>query len=288
MKSMKLLNLGCGKRIHTEWTNVDLVADRPGVIAHDICRGLPFDDDSYDAVYLSHLLEHLTPGKASELVGECRRVLVPGGTLRIVVPDLEAIAREYLSAIDRASANTPGALDDHRWMVVEMLDQLVRTRSGGTMAELFRDESLANHPFVERRMGVEMAAMADRTRRTVGRTALRRIRREIKRLAVRCRRTVVLGLLRLAEGRRGAQAYSEALFRQSGEVHRWMYDRISLAELVGELGYVNARVCGAEESDIAHFADYQLDSVDGRVLKPDSIFIEATKPALAGRKGLAA
>ncbi|MEM8914108.1 MAG: methyltransferase domain-containing protein, partial [Planctomycetota bacterium] len=58
---MKLLNVGCGGTHHPEWTNVDLVAADPAVTEVDIRRGLPFADASFDAVYHSHVLEHLPP-----------------------------------------------------------------------------------------------------------------------------------------------------------------------------------------------------------------------------------
>ena len=38
---MKLLNIGCGKTIHPDWTNYDLVAEVDGVIRHDLTKGIP-------------------------------------------------------------------------------------------------------------------------------------------------------------------------------------------------------------------------------------------------------
>ena len=58
-----------------------------------------------------------------------------------------------------------------------------------------------------------------------------------------------------------------------------MYDRVSLASLLGELGFVDVRVCQAHESRIDSFDDYQLDRDGERVRKPDSLFVEAVKPS---------
>jgi hypothetical protein len=57
-----------------------------------------------------------------------------------------------------------------------------------------------------------------------------------------------------------------------------MYDRVSLKRLLEECGFTHVRVCTAYESRIEGFASYGLDIVDGRVRKPDSLFMEAIKP----------
>lgn len=56
---MKYLNVGCGNRFHPDWVNVDLSPIDKRVITHDLSTGIPFDDNSFDAVYHSHLLEHI-------------------------------------------------------------------------------------------------------------------------------------------------------------------------------------------------------------------------------------
>ncbi len=57
-------------------------------IHHDVRYPLPFDDNSVDYVYSSHLLEHLFHKDALRLLNEIHRVLKPGGWARICVPDL--------------------------------------------------------------------------------------------------------------------------------------------------------------------------------------------------------
>ncbi|MBK9493929.1 MAG: methyltransferase domain-containing protein [Xanthomonadales bacterium] len=55
----------------------------------DVIERLPFDDAVASHVYASHLLEHLMyPGQVAAFLRECRRVLVPDGVLRLVVPDM--------------------------------------------------------------------------------------------------------------------------------------------------------------------------------------------------------
>ena len=62
----------------------------------DARRGLPLADGAADAVYTSHFLEHVRRTDALRFLRECHRVLRPGGVLRIVVPDLRRLARQYL------------------------------------------------------------------------------------------------------------------------------------------------------------------------------------------------
>jgi predicted SAM-dependent methyltransferase len=78
------------------------------ILVRDVRRGLPFDSDSVSAVYASHLIEHVEREEASSLVSECHRVLRPGGVLRLVTPDLQQLARNYLAA----KPNAATAADD--------------------------------------------------------------------------------------------------------------------------------------------------------------------------------
>lgn len=68
----------------------------PQIIVANLRRRLPFAEDNFDAVYSSHVLEHLYEDETADLLRECARVLRPGGILRLVVPDLRALAIQYL------------------------------------------------------------------------------------------------------------------------------------------------------------------------------------------------
>lgn len=112
------LNLGCGDHILPGWTNVDYalgarVMKLPlfprlnrrwkllrtdwssEIVVHDLRRRFPWADDSVDAIYSSHTLEHLTRAEGRRFLGECYRVLSPGGIIRIVVPDLRRFVADY-------------------------------------------------------------------------------------------------------------------------------------------------------------------------------------------------
>ncbi len=62
----------------------------------DVCEPLPFDDACVDWVYAEHLIEHVSMTAAVGWLAEVRRVLAPGGLLRLTTPDLRRSAEGYL------------------------------------------------------------------------------------------------------------------------------------------------------------------------------------------------
>jgi len=70
----------------------------------------------------------------------------------------------------------------------------------------------------------------------------------------------------------------EVAFRNQGEIHRWMYDRVSLKTLLQAAGFRDVVVCRADDSRIPDFSTYRLDTDElGNVRKPDSLFMEGTR-----------
>lgn len=83
------LNIGCGEFYAQGWTNVDVESNdkvHPDVVAS--ATALPFRNGVCEAVYMGHVLEHLTPDDAVRALVEAHRVLQAGGTLMIVGPDV--------------------------------------------------------------------------------------------------------------------------------------------------------------------------------------------------------
>ncbi len=62
----------------------------------DIVKGLPVADLSCKAVYCSHVLEHLCLEDFRIALGNTYKILRPGGIFRLVLPDLELLARKYI------------------------------------------------------------------------------------------------------------------------------------------------------------------------------------------------
>lgn len=108
---------GCGYSAPSEWVNFDAsptlriqrlpllgglfrkrmkVSFPKNVKYGDIVKGLPLEDNSCDGLYCSHVLEHLSYEDFIRAIKNSYRVLKPGGTFRLVMPDLENLVRSYL------------------------------------------------------------------------------------------------------------------------------------------------------------------------------------------------
>ena len=62
----------------------------------DIVKGLPIKSESCKGVYCSHVLEHLSLNDFRIALSNTFRIIQPGGYFRLVLPDLEYIARQYI------------------------------------------------------------------------------------------------------------------------------------------------------------------------------------------------
>lgn len=89
------LHLGSGS-IHLDgWLNIDI--DSPHADLNlDLRCPLPCADDSVKFIFSEHFIEHITRRESVQLLRECRRILVPGGVLRLSTPDLKWIVEKYL------------------------------------------------------------------------------------------------------------------------------------------------------------------------------------------------
>jgi predicted SAM-dependent methyltransferase len=129
---MSYVQYGCGHSAPEGWTNFDssptLRIERlpligrfvqknesrfpDNVLVADIVRGLPVADGSADGVYASHVLEHLTRSDFETALQNTYRMLRSGGLFRLIVPDLEARARLYVSKLDA------GQKDANDWFML--------------------------------------------------------------------------------------------------------------------------------------------------------------------------
>lgn len=76
-----------------------------GVRFGDVVKGLPVAAGSCRGIYCSHVLEHLALHDADAALKEVFRCLKPGGMFRLVLPDLEQLAREYLAGKESRAAH---------------------------------------------------------------------------------------------------------------------------------------------------------------------------------------
>lgn len=125
-----ILHVGCG-HYHpdklpqrefpaAEWNEIRLDIDpnvQPNVVA-SITDMRVIPEDSFDALYSSHNLEHLYAHEIHVALEEFLRVLKPGGQLMILVPDIQSVA-EWVAAdrIDEMAYMSPlGPITPHDMM----------------------------------------------------------------------------------------------------------------------------------------------------------------------------
>jgi predicted SAM-dependent methyltransferase len=91
---MRQIEIGPGPYPLDGFESVDCV----GAPNHWACWGvdrLPFDDNSVDLIYASHVLEHVPWQKTGDALAEAYRILKPGGSIEVWVPDFEYIVECY-------------------------------------------------------------------------------------------------------------------------------------------------------------------------------------------------
>ena len=91
----------------------------------DVIKGLPLPHQSVDAVYCSHVLEHLTLEEFRLAIRNVFSYLRPGGTFRLVLPDLEQLIKVYMTD------GTPGAAS--RFMRESYLGEQALSRGLGAL-----------------------------------------------------------------------------------------------------------------------------------------------------------
>ena len=128
------INIGCGRLPAEGWCNYDnswsirlsknrvltevltsvgLISKRQrdfiafaaesDIVWADAARRIPNNSNSADALYTSHMLEHLPRDATLRFLTEARRVLRSGGIIRISVPDIRIQVDEYLKNKDAES-----------------------------------------------------------------------------------------------------------------------------------------------------------------------------------------
>ena len=93
-QEVRRLNWGCGEWPEPGWLNSD-IKETPGVIACDIREGLAFDAESFEYIVSIHALPELPYEDLVPALRELRRVLKPGGILRLGLPDLDRGLEAY-------------------------------------------------------------------------------------------------------------------------------------------------------------------------------------------------
>jgi predicted SAM-dependent methyltransferase len=95
--SVRKLQLGTGDNVLDGWLNTDIhrFEGVDEIVYLDARAPFPLPDESFDVVFSEHMLEHIDYADGQQCLRECRRVLRPGGRIRIATPSLEQLTRLY-------------------------------------------------------------------------------------------------------------------------------------------------------------------------------------------------
>ena len=268
------VNLGCGPIYveSEEWVNLDYSLTGESVKKADLLRRLPFPEQSVSLVYSSHFLEHVPRTSVPAFLKECYRILEPDGRIRLVLPDLENMAREYLSTRES------GEDEKANFVVMEIVDQCVRLKPGGELGKCYNDlldssgsSSKDMIAYVRERTGENLLV---RNQPAVKSSALHRLPAAILRRLERL--WIKLVLLALPSAFR-SQNVSLA---NVGEKHHWLWDFSQLRDVLRAEGFVEVQRQYSESSSFPDFPFYPLDvDSDGMPRKGyESMYVEASKP----------
>jgi SAM-dependent methyltransferase len=223
MTQARFMNLACGATYvkSGEWLNLDYTPLGPAVVQANLLGRLPAPNASMDVVYSSHFIEHVPRPRVAPLLAECRRVLKPGGLLRLVVPDLLEMSTRYVQSRQLGHHDTADRL------VLEMVDQCVRRYSGGELAGFYGQVRASGDPELKRWVFERSGETLDVASTGTPRSWSARVSGAVQRRYIRL-------LWRLMP-----QAFREqnVSLADVGELHAWLYDAHSLGQLLLQAGF---------------------------------------------------
>ncbi len=159
------LHLGCGPVRASGWINADTRPLPTVDVVCDLRRRLPFADCSFDCAVAMHVLQDLAWCELGPATRELARVLRPGGTLRLGLPDLERAIEAYQRA-DARYFHVPD--DDARALGAKLVTQIIWYGSVRTPFTFdFAAELLDRAGFAEVRRAVFGASASGRDELTL-------------------------------------------------------------------------------------------------------------------------
>ena len=92
--SIRKLQIGAGGYHPDGWLNTD-IEPSAGEMFLDASKPFPIPDGSFDYVFAEHVIEHISYWDAPTTLGECHRILRPGGKIRIATPNLLKLVKLF-------------------------------------------------------------------------------------------------------------------------------------------------------------------------------------------------
>lgn len=267
----RYLNLGCGDYYITseEWANFDWAPKDKNVIGANLF--LPFRNKGVpiELIYTSHFLEHLPLNQAKKFLQNCYNVLGTNGIIRIVVPDLENICNEYLNQIKE------GNNKKIEFVTVELLDQLVRQKSGGELLSQYQKAGMDNdlRQYITKRNGHNFGP---RLKKSTKSSTLKKLIDDPGVIARKLVKIYIKTLICLLPPNYRKQ---EIAYTSIGEKHKWIYDFFYLEKVLSEIGFKSITRVSADKSTFTTFPSIPLDIDElGNVRKgEESMYVEAVK-----------
>jgi predicted SAM-dependent methyltransferase len=264
------VNIACGDSYVDGWHNLDYVPHSSSVTKANLLERLPFKDNEVDVVYSSHFLEHIPRGQLVPFLTECFRITKPGGKLRFVLPDLEVLCSVYLECRAR------GEHERADFLILEMIDQCVRSVPGGELGAYFKELEINAHlnedkiKFVKKQTGhiIKLGSEGGINKRW---------HQVLTKMLARLERWYCKSIVFLLPSAFSQQNVS---FAEVGERHAWVYDFFTVEKFLCNAGFVDIKKMSASTTSIKNFPLKQLDlNEDDEPRKGiESMYLEASKP----------
>ncbi|MDZ7760076.1 MAG: methyltransferase domain-containing protein [Desulfovermiculus sp.] len=265
------VNLACGS-IYLEnrnWINMDFNCHSKSVKKVNLLGRLPLQDESVNVVYCSHFIEHIPKSDINSFLSEIHRILVRGGLARFVTPDLEEMCQEYLTK------RRSGDHEKAEFVVLEIIDQLVRKYPGGELGTLYKNvrnntenkRSLLS--YIYNRTGENLIQESNQKKNIINKISFNK----------------VMNIIVKHYCKFVSQLFPSAFKKQNvslcqvGEKHLWLYDFFSLSKELYAAGFSNVEQMICNTSNFDDFPFYPLDLNEDNLPRKgnESMFIEATK-----------
>ena len=238
---------------------------------------------------------------ADKFLSECLRCLKPGGILRVVVPDFERMAKDYLKILGKLENGQERSIE-HIWMHLEIFDQFSRNRPEGLMNAYLRNPDVHQNEFIRERIGdafenFQVSSIESESIETTLRSKLRMIKfllfdasyrthflikklfpQKYNAFLISSGKSFLKEIIQMIVPGLTYLQIKQAMFRSSGEVHQQSFDRYNLKQKLSEASFSEIQKVNSRHSAIPNWNDYLLDiNENGNERKADSLYMEAKK-----------
>ncbi len=270
--------------LYQDWNNVKFstlpYADDPPFIRYlELRKPMPFKDNQFDIIYCNHVLEHLIPEDGIKLCRELYRILKPRGICRLVVPDLESAAIEYINTLEKVQKNQSQInIVQYEWSTAHLIDQMVRNKPGGQMAQKLHANQVDWEQITR-----DNGDVFDKIREKNKNKSLAQKKKSLRKRIVNIYRE--FGLLSTINKlwyhyiRKIYILFSKkSLVELYNERSLWMYDRQSLSKLLVNSNFKKVNLMSFKTSKIMNWGNYNFDqSEKGDYALEPSVYMEGEK-----------